>query len=112
MTSLEDALIRSTLMSERIRHRTDQVLRKLVESFTVSLVFSPLEELMISEQAWKLIIDSGVDPKLVFAHPALLKEHPQTSQYYRGIALLPRETSGRHRSTGFLMGRRDSQISY
>ncbi len=91
MTSLEDALIRSTLMSERIRQRTDQVLRKLVESFAASLVFSPFEELMISEQAWKLITDSEIDPKLVFAHPKLLQEYPQTSQYYRGIALLPQK---------------------
>ena len=91
MTSLEDALIRSTLMSERIRQRTDQALRRLVESFPGKLAFSPFEELMISEQAWKVIIDSGIDPKLVFAHPTLLKEHPQTSQYYRGIALLPQK---------------------
>ncbi len=91
MTSLEDALIRSTLMSERIRHRTDQALRKLVESFSARLVFSPLDELMISEQAWKLIVGSRIEPKLVFAHPRLLQEHPQASQYYRGIALLPQK---------------------
>ena len=91
MTSLEDALIRSTLMSERIRQRTDQALRELVESFPGKLEFSPFEKLMISEQAWRLIIDSEIDPKLVFAHPKILKKHPQTSQYYRGIALLPQK---------------------
>ena len=78
-------------MSERIRHRTDQALRKLVESFSEELVFSPLDELMISEQAWKLIVESRIDPKLVFAHPGILQEYPQTSQYYRGIALLPQK---------------------
>ncbi len=91
VTKLDDALIRSTLMSERIRQRTDQALSKLVESFPGKLEFSPFEKLMISEQAWKVIVDSSIDPKRVFAHPKLLQEYPQTSQYYRGIALLPQK---------------------
>ena len=28
---------------------------------------------------------------MVFAHPALLSQHPRTSEYYRGIALLSRK---------------------
>ena len=91
MTSLNDALIRSTLMSERIRQRTDQALSKLVQSFDARLDFCPIDELMISDQAWELVVDSGFDPKLVFAHPKLLQKHPKTSQYYRGIALLPQK---------------------
>ena len=91
MTSLNDARIRSTLMSERIRQRTDQALRELVHSFTGKLDFRPLDTLMISERAWDFIEASGIDPKLVFAHPLLLQKHPETSQYYRGIALLPQK---------------------
>jgi hypothetical protein len=91
VTKLNDALIRSTLMSERIRQRTDEALRKIVENYSKHLEFSPIEKLMISEQAWKAIVDSRVDPKLVFAHPMILQDYPQTSQYYRGIALLPQK---------------------
>ena len=89
--SLNDARRRSTLMSERIRNRTDQALRKLISRFDGDLEFSPLSELMISEQAWTLVDGSSIDHKLVFAHPGLLQEHPCTSQYYRGIALLPQK---------------------
>ena len=91
MTGLNDALIRSTLMSERIRQRTDQALSKLVQSYDARLDFCPIDELMISDQAWELVVDSGFDPKLAFAHPKLLQMHPKTSQYYRGIALLPQK---------------------
>ncbi len=46
---------------------------------------------MISQQAWEYAVSSGIEPKLVFAHPVLLRKHPRTSQYYRGIALLPQK---------------------
>ena len=46
---------------------------------------------MISEKAWKYVEESGIDPKRVFAHPDLLYHHPETSEYYRGIALLSRK---------------------
>ena len=91
VTGLDDARLRSTLMSERIRQRTDQTLRRLIQDFAEELDYLPLDELMISEQAWRLVIASGSDPKLVFAHPHVLQTHIQTSQYYRGIALLPQK---------------------
>ena len=91
MTNLRDAQIRSTLMSERIRQRTDLALRELIASSKGDLNFLPLDDLMISEQAWEYVSQSSIDPKLVFAHPTLLREHPQVSQYYRGISLLPRK---------------------
>ncbi len=78
-------------MSERIRLRTDHELRKLIAGYTEELDFRRLDDLMISEQAWSYTVRSGIEPKLVFAHPRLLREHPRTSQYYRGIALLPQK---------------------
>ena len=78
-------------MSERIRQRTDIALRELIASSGGNLVFRPLEDLMISTQAWEYIHRSDIDPKLVFAHPVMLREHPQVSQYYRGISLLPQK---------------------
>ena len=46
---------------------------------------------MISPKAWKYVESSGIEPKHVFAHPALLYLHPEASEYYRGIALLSRK---------------------
>lgn len=88
MTNLNDALMRSTLMSERIRQRTDAGLRDLAASMRAPS-FMPLEDLMISERAWNHVNDSGIAPKLVFAHPDILRRAPRMSLYYRGIALLP-----------------------
>lgn len=78
-------------MSERIRQRTDHELRELIASFTDELDFDPLDDMMISEQAWEYVTASGIEPKLVFAHPSVLREHPRASQYYRGLALLPQK---------------------
>lgn len=91
MTNLRDAQLRSTLMSERIRQRTDHVLRELIVSLSDELDFYPLDDMMISEQAWEYVTGSGIEPKLVFAHPSVLREHPRASQYYRGLALLPQK---------------------
>ena len=91
MTNLHDAQIRSALISERIRQRTDLELRELIAQYRETLTFHPLDDLMISEQAWRHVEASGIDAKLVFAHPELLREHPTVSQYYRGLALLPRK---------------------
>ena len=91
MANLNDARLRSTLMSERIRLRTDHELRELIGNFTDDLDFSPLDDLMISQQAWDHITTTGIQPRLVFAHPLLLQAHPRASQYYRGIALLPQK---------------------
>ena len=88
MPELHDAQIRSALISERIRQRTDVALRELISEFDKELSFRPLDELMISEQAWGYIKTSGIEPKYVFAHPELLRALPQVSQYYRGISLL------------------------
>ncbi len=78
-------------MSERIRHRTDHALRQVINAFTGELDFHPLDDLMISRQAWEYTVVARIEPKSVFAHPLLIREHPRTSQYYRGIALLPQK---------------------
>lgn len=91
MAKLDDARLRSTLMSERIRQRTDIELRTLIGTIENPLNFLPLEGLMISEQAWKHVRDAGLDAKTVFAHPEVLSERPRLSAYYRGIALLPQK---------------------
>ena len=91
MTKLDDAMRRSELIAQRIRQRTDLELRQTIASFPEGLTFEPLDEFMISQAAWDHVTSSGIDSKLVFAHPFLLSQHPRASAYYRGIALLPRK---------------------
>ncbi len=71
-----------------LRQREDKVLRGVIEDYDGELRFERLDELMISEAAWSHLKAEGIAPELVFAHPCLLEQHPQTSQYYRGMALL------------------------
>ena len=91
MAKLDDAQRRSAVIAERIRQRTDVALRRTIANFEGDLSFLPLPDLMISEAAWKHVTSSDIDPKLVFAHPDLLRQNPRASEYYRGIALLPRK---------------------
>ena len=94
MAKLDDAKKRSSVLSNRIKQRTDVRLQRLIAGFEQQLTFSSTDELMISPEAWKYVASSGIDPKQVFAHPDLLYHHPQTSEYYRGIALLSRKRVG------------------
>ncbi len=91
MAKLEDAKRRSAVIAERIRQRTDLRLRESVRDFECDLSFEPIADYAISEEAWNHVVASGFDSKLVFAHPTLLQEFPRASEYYRGVALLPRK---------------------
>ena len=91
MAKLEDAKRRSAVIAERIRQRTDLRLRELVRNFERDLSFEPIADYAISMEAWSHVTASGFDPKLIFAHPTLLRRLPRASEYYRGIALLPRK---------------------
>ena len=91
MAKLDDAKRRSEVIAQRIQQRTDLALRQTITEFSEELTFEPLDDLMISQAAWGHVTSSGFDPKLVFAHPSLLSQHPRASAYYRGIALLPRK---------------------
>ena len=79
------------MIAERIRQRTDLKLRQTIEDFDEPIEFKPLTDLMISRKAWRHVSSSGIDPKLVFAHPLVLRRDPRLSEYYRGMALLPRK---------------------
>ena len=91
MTRLDDAKNRSSVLSNRIKQRTDIKLQELIAGFEQQLSFNSPDELMISQKAWQYVKASRIKPEQVFAHPDLLYHHPQTSEYYRGIALLSRK---------------------
>ncbi len=88
MADAADAQYRSRLLSGLVRKREDVALRRAVEEFGGELRFQPIEKLMISEAAWQYAAASRIDPRLVFAHPEILENRPQSSRYYLGIALL------------------------
>lgn len=90
MTKFDDAVLRSTTIAERLRQRTDERLRATIAQLP-EMNYHPLDGLMISERAWAHVESCRLPPQLVFAHPLTLRDHPQTSQYYRGISLLPQK---------------------
>lgn len=96
MDRLANAVARSGLFAERLRQRTDVTLRRLIEEFAEGhrLDFTPLSNLMISVKAWDYVNTIEAAPALVFAHPELLRQLPETSQYYRGLALLSQKQVG------------------
>ena len=81
-------------MADVIGHRDDAGLRHLIESYAGELRFEPLEQFGISQTAWDHIAHLQVPPRLVFAHPDLLRDLPLTSLYYRGISLLSQKQVG------------------
>ena len=86
---LDEARQRALLISERMRQRSDLEARQLISDFSEQLDFGEqLEELAIAPEAWQQVVEAQIDPKLVFAHPVLLRTHPKTSLHYRGIATL------------------------
>ena len=86
---LEEARQRALIISERIRERSDLAARRAIEEFDSPLDYeNRMEDLAIAPEAWQHTRDAGITPKLVFAHPDILRAHPETSLHYRGIATL------------------------
>lgn len=86
---LEEAKQRALIITGHIQKRADEGVRQTIQRFNADLDFAGrLEDLAIAPEAWAHVTQAGIEPKLVFAHPALLQAHPQTSLHYRGIATL------------------------
>ena len=92
--SLENSRVRSLAFSQRLRQRTDESIRQMLAELAEEPDYSNLESLMISDAAWQHVVRAGFLPQLVFAHPQVLRNHPRTSQYYRGITLLSQKRVG------------------
>lgn len=65
-------------------------MRRLVNKFKEDLDYlgEGLETLGISKDAWEHVQSLQIEAKRVFAHPTLLRRHPEVSLYYRGMATL------------------------
>jgi hypothetical protein len=79
-------LTKSLLVATTLQRHRDIVARKLIEGFEEPLEFRPLQQLMIEDGAWEHVRTLALTPQLVFCHPTLLRAHPSTSLYYRGMA--------------------------
>ncbi|MCY4446319.1 MAG: XcyI family restriction endonuclease [Rhodobacteraceae bacterium] len=88
---MNDDTLRAQLFSDILRKREDRIQRQIIDDFQNELNFEPIDELMISQSAWRHVLILAVEPKVVFAHPDVLFAHPTTSLYYRGMALLSRK---------------------
>lgn len=91
---MTDHLLRSVLFAGLLHKADDKAQRRIIEEFKDELDFTQLEELMISSAAWEHVAALGIVPQVVFAHPDILRAHPATSLYYRGMALLSQKRVG------------------
>lgn len=57
----------------------------------IFLIYNNQEYLCIEPSAWNRVIEIGIKPLLVFAHPDVMKQVPESSLHYRGLALLSRK---------------------
>jgi len=94
--SLNSAIERSNFLARLLSRREDEALREQLEAFKAETAYDNLEDLGIATDAWRKIKQLEIDPKLVFAHPKVLAELPQTSLDYRGISLLSRKMVAKH----------------
>ena len=86
---LEEARQRALIIAEHIRERPDIEARRIIGQFAGQLDYeNRLEDLAIAAEAWDYVVEQQIDPKLVFAHPDLMRTHLQTSLHYRGLATL------------------------
>lgn len=91
MDSRHEASERAVWMSQQVRKRADTVARTKISGldYGPDAYADNLERLGIHTDAWTYISGQKIEPKLVFAHPKILMEYPQSSLHYRGIAMLP-----------------------
>ncbi len=87
----EDAIERAVLIARRIATRDDLRIRQQIEAFDGEADYTDRESLAIEETAWMHVREAGIEPRLVFAHPEVLKAIPRASVHYRGISLLSRK---------------------
>lgn len=86
-----DAIDRAIAMARLIDRREDLRVRERIKSFAGEAEYDDRASLLIAEDAWGHVMRAGIEPRYVFAHPAVLAEIPEASLHYRGIALLSRK---------------------
>ena len=83
----QDAIARARIIAKRIAQREDRCALEAIRAFEPKPRYRK-RELCIAKSALRHVKAAGIRPRLVFAHPDILKEIPNASLHYRGIALL------------------------
>lgn len=78
-------LFKSLLIVTSLQERIDKKVLAIIENYKKELQWN-LTDLLIAPEVWQYINNNNYDPKLVFCHPQLLLDHPNTSLYYRGLS--------------------------
>ncbi|MCB0521597.1 MAG: XcyI family restriction endonuclease [Lewinellaceae bacterium] len=66
----------------------DQRVKDIAAKHKNEIGWSSRGTLGINEGAWAEIIENGIEPIRIFAHPTILKIYPDLLKYYRCLALL------------------------
>lgn len=83
----QDAIARARIIAKRIAQRQDRQALEAIRAFEPKPRYKR-HDLCIAKKALRHVKGAGIKPRLVFAHPDILKEIPNASLHYRGIALL------------------------
>lgn len=88
--AIKDACSRARDLASKMKEAGDAEARRTIEEADFpAFKYSNRHELCIDEDAWNRVAEIGEEPKMIFAHPDMLRAHPRTSIHYRGIATLP-----------------------
>ena len=87
----DDAIVRAISISQLIGRKEDLRVRERIVEFQGQDDYEDCESLLIAEDAWRHVVRSQIFPRLVFAHPEVLRAIPDASLHYRGLALLSRK---------------------
>lgn len=81
--------IRALHIVTSLHARKDLRAFRLLKQFTKELQWEPRRDLLIDDEAWDYVVNQKhYDPKMVFCHPEILLQSPETSLYYRGLSAL------------------------
>lgn len=90
----QEAIERALRLADRIAQGNNldiEIRDKLQNMEDDFFDYNNQEYLCIEPSAWNRVIEIGIKPLLVFAHPDVMKQVPESSLHYRGLALLSRK---------------------
>lgn len=90
----QEAIERALRLADRIAQGNNldiEIRDKLQNMEDDFFDYNNQEYLCIEPSAWNRVIEIGIKPLLVFARPDVMKQVPESSLHYRGLALLSRK---------------------
>lgn len=91
----EQYLLKSTFVRRKIRSENYFDLlaevKEAEKTESPNLDWSQRESWGITEKAWQVAMNSGIDPIRLFCHPEILQAHPRFVLYYRSVSLVPQK---------------------